>query len=140
MLYVQVAGADEGVDARPLRPLHSLPGTHDVLLVDAGEACDPRPPHLRSDTAHRLEVSLGGDREPGLYYVYLQAGKLAGYLYLLFYRQGDAWRLLAVAEGGVEDLYSTHISLILPNLKTNWGSREIGGRLARAGPARDRDG
>jgi hypothetical protein len=113
--------------------LHSLPGTHDVLLVDAGEARDPRPLDLRSNTAYRLEVPLGGDREPGLYYVNLQAGELAGYLYLLLYRQGDARRLLAVAEGGVEDLYSTHMSLFLHDLKTNRGYREIGGRLARAG-------
>src|SRR5215211_1808007 len=121
------------MNAWPLRPLHRLPGPPYILLVDAGETCYPRPPDLRGDTAHRLEVPLGGDREPGLYYVNLQAGELAGYLYLLLYRQGDARRLLAVAEGGVEDLYSTHMSLILHDLKTNRGYREIGGRLATAG-------
>src|SRR5215208_4657799 len=46
----------------------------------------------------------------GPYYVHLQAGELAGYLYLLLHGQGDPWRLLAVAECGVEDLYSTHVS------------------------------
>ncbi len=65
---------------------------------------------LRGDAADGLEVPLGGDREPGLDYVHLQAGELAGYLYLLLYGQGDARRLLAVTEGGVEDLYSTHVS------------------------------
>src|SRR5215208_6563639 len=110
VLYMQVAGAYKGVDAWPLRPLHSLPGAHYVLLVGAGEACNPRPLDLRGDAANRLEISLGGDREPGLYYVHLQAGELAGYLYLLLYGQGDPWRLLAVAERGVEDLYSTHVS------------------------------
>src|SRR5215211_4432427 len=112
------------MNAWPLRPLHRLPGPPYILLVDAGETCDPRPPDLRGDAAHRLEIPLGGDREPGLYYVHLQAGELAGYLYLLFYGQGDAWGLLTVAEGGIEDLYSTHISLILSTSKSNCGSRE----------------
>src|SRR5829696_9284117 len=35
------------------------------------EACDPRPSDLRGDAAHRLEVPLRGDGEPGLYYVHL---------------------------------------------------------------------
>src|SRR5215203_2260897 len=136
VLYMQVAGAYESVDAWPLCPLHSLPGTHDVLLVDAGEACDPRSFDLRGDAAHRLEVSLGGDREPGLYYVHLQAGELAGYLYLLFHGQGDPWRLLAVAECGVEDLYSTHVSRP-PTFQKPVEEKRLGGG-GRGQPARYR--
>jgi hypothetical protein len=47
--------------------------------------------------------------------------------------------LLAVAEGGVEDLYSTHVSLILSRSETKLELRlrVIGGR---GSPARDRDG
>ena len=111
VLDVQVAGADEGVDAWPLGPLHRLPGAHDVLLVDAGEAGDPRSLYLGGDAADTDSKSpslvIG---KPGLDHVHLQAGELAGYLYLLLHGQGDARRLLAVAEGGVEDLYSTHVS------------------------------
>jgi hypothetical protein len=97
VLYVEIRRSDEGVDARPLGPLHGLPSAHDILLVDAGEAGDPGPLDLRGDATDRLEVSLAGNGEARLYHVHLEAGELAGYLYLLLHGQGNARRLLAVA-------------------------------------------
>ena len=78
--------------------------------------------------------------KPGLDHVHLQAGELVGYLDLLLHGEGDAGRLLAVAEGGVEDLYSTHVSLILSTIENEVEVRllEVGGRGQR--PARDRGG
>ncbi len=113
VLDVQVRGADEGVDAGPLRPLHRLPRALDVLLVDAGQPCDDWPFHLGGDAGDRLEVALARDREPGLDDVDLEPRELVGDLDLLLHGEGDAGRLLAVAKGGVEDLYSTHVSLVL---------------------------
>src|SRR5215210_6438223 len=126
MFYVEIAGSDEGVDAGPCGPLHGLPGPHDVLLVDAGEAGDPRPLDLRSDAGDRLEVPLAGYREARLYHVHPQAGELAGYLYFLLHRQGDTRRLLAVAEGSIEDLYSTHVSLILSYIENKLRLKVVG--------------
>jgi hypothetical protein len=139
VLYVEIPRPYEGVDAWPPRPLHGLPGPDDVLLVDAGETGDPGSLDLGSDAGDGLEVSLTGNGKARLYNVNLQAGELAGYLYFLLHGQGDAWRLLAVAEGGVEDLYSTHVSLILSRSETKLELRlrVIGGR---GSPARDRDG
>ena len=111
VLDVQVARADERVDAGPLGPLDRLPGAAYVLLVEAGEAGDSRALDLGGDPGDRLEVTLRGNGEARLYDVDLQAGELAGYLNLLLDREGDARRLLAVAKGRVEDLYSTHNSV-----------------------------
>ena len=100
---VQRRGADEGVDARPLRVPHRLPAAVDVLEVGAGEAADHRVlRHLR-DAAHRLEVAVRGDREARLDDVDAHLVEERRDLQLLLERHGGAGRLLAVAEGGVED-------------------------------------
>ena len=97
------------------------------------------PLDLRGYAGDGLEVPLAGNGEARFDHVHFQAGELAGYLYFLLHRQGDAGRLLAVAEGGVEDLYSTHLSLILSTSKTKC---EVPLRVvvAAGSPVRDRDG
>ena len=135
VLDVQVAGTHEGVDTRPTRPLHGLPGALDVLLVDAGEPCDGRALHFCGDAGYGFEVALGGDREAGLDHVYLQASELFGYLQLLLDRERDARRLLAVPQCGVEDLYSTHVSHP-PTLETRSKCGSVAG--GRGQPARYR--
>ena len=54
------------------------------------------------DPPHRLGVVLGGDREAGLHDVHAQGVELTGQLDLLLDAHREAWRLLSVAEGGVE--------------------------------------
>ena len=51
-----------------------------------------------------LEVAGRGDREAGLDHVDPQAGELLGDLHLLGGVQRDPGRLLAVSQGGVEDV------------------------------------
>src|SRR5215213_7878240 len=70
------------------------------------EAADDRALDLTRDRPHGLEVAGRGDREAGLDDVHAQARELMGDLELLARVQRDARRLLAVAQGGVEDDYS----------------------------------
>src|SRR5207253_2095636 len=102
-LDVNVAGRDEGVDARALRILDRVPGRVDVLLGRARQAADHGAFDLARDRLHRLEVTRRGDREPGLDHVHAQARELVGDLELLLLVERYARRLLAVAQGGVED-------------------------------------
>ncbi len=68
-------------------------------------AGDGRAAHRLGDGLDRLEVALAGDREPGLDHVDPEARELLGDLELLADVERDARRLLAVAQGGVEDLH-----------------------------------
>ena len=86
-----------GVPDRP-------PGGVDVGLVGAGEAADHRALDPAGDRLDRLEVAGRGDREAGLDHVDPEPGELLGDLDLLGGVQRDAGRLLAVPQGGVEDV------------------------------------
>ena len=105
-LDVDVAGGDEGVDARALGVLDRVPGGVDVLLAGAGEAADHGALDLARDRLHGLEVAGRGDREAGLDHVHAEPRELVRDLELLLPVERDARRLLAVAQGRVEDLYS----------------------------------
>ena len=72
----------------------------------AREAADHRALHLARDRLHRLEVAGRGDREAGLDDVHAEPRELLRDLELLLLVERDPRRLLPVAQGGVEDLYS----------------------------------
>ena len=80
-----------------------LPGAVDVAVVAAGQAADGRAGDLGGDGADGLEVALRGDREAGLDDVDAQRREGAGDLELLGHVHARAGRLLAVAQGRVED-------------------------------------
>ena len=88
---------------------HRLPRAVDVLEARAGQAGDDRAAHRLRDRLHRVEVAVGGDREPGLDHVDPEARELLRDLQLLGDVEGDAGRLLAVPQGGVEDLDGVHV-------------------------------
>lgn len=109
---MDLAGGNEGVDARPPRVPHGLPGSINVSLIASREATDDRHvavlpdgrvPDLDGDGAHGVEVVGGGCREPGLDDVDAEAGELARDDELLGAGHGGPRGLLPVAEGGVED-------------------------------------
>ncbi len=102
-LQVQIGGGDEGVDAAAGRGFEGLAGGVDVARSAARQRRDHGPSYFRRDPAHRLGVVLGGDRETGLHDVHAQSVELMSQLDLLLDAHREAWRLLAVAEGGVED-------------------------------------
>ena len=103
VLAVQRRGADEGVDARPLRVPHRFPAAVDVGEVRARQPADHRVPREPGDLADRLEVALRGDREAGLDDVDPHLVEERRDLQLLLEGHGGARRLLAVAERGVEN-------------------------------------
>src|SRR5205814_8582177 len=105
-LGVDVARRDEGVDARALRVADGVPGRLDVLLAGPRQPADDRALDFARDRLHGLEVAGRGDREAGLDDVRAQPRELVRDLDLLHAVERDAGRLLAVAQGRVEDSYS----------------------------------
>ena len=104
VLEVDVAGRDEHVEVRPLGDLDRLDRPLRVAVLAARERRDGDPAAgLLGDPPDRLEVAGRGGREAGLDDVDLEPRQLAGDLELLGRGQAGAGRLLAVAQGGVED-------------------------------------
>ena len=75
----------------------------DVLEGGAREAADDGVLGALGDLVHGREIALRGDREAGLDDVDAHLVEQLGDLELLLVRHGGAGRLLAVAQGGVED-------------------------------------
>jgi hypothetical protein len=91
------------VDARAPGLAHSLSCPVDVGAAGARKSRDAGVLDAARDLAHRLEVAIRGDREPGLNDVHAHVVEEVGDLELLLERHGGAGALLAVAQGGVED-------------------------------------
>ncbi len=91
------------MDAAAAGRLDGFGAALDVLGGGPGQAADGRLGDDLGDTAHGLEVAVGGDREAGLDDVDPHLLEDPGQLQLLVERHGGAGRLLAVAHGGVED-------------------------------------
>ena len=109
VLAVDGRGGQEDVDARLLGVLDRLPGAVDVAVVAPGQAADRRAGDLGGDRPHGLEVADRGDREPGLDDVDPERGQGAGDLELLGHVHARARRLLAVAQGRVEDPHPVRV-------------------------------
>lgn len=109
---MDLAGSDEGMDARLPCVAHGLPGGVDVPLVAPREAADDGHmailpdgcvPHLDGDGSHGIKVIRRGRREARLDDVDAEAGELARDDELLRAGHGGPRGLLPVAERGVED-------------------------------------
>ncbi len=104
VLEVDVAGRDEDMEMRPLGDLDRLDRPLRIAVLAAGERGDRDPAaRLLGDPADRLEVARGRGREAGLDDVDLEPRQLASDVELLGSGQPGARRLLAVAQGRVED-------------------------------------
>ena len=91
----------------PLRAFEGVPGDVNVLEPGAGEAADgDAVADQCGDALHGLEVAGAGDGKAGLDHVHAEPFELAGDLHLLVNVERRPRRLLAVAQGGVEDLDS----------------------------------
>ena len=91
------------MDAPALRRLQRLGGAVDVAVGGAGEAADDASLTQLGDLVDRLEIAVGGDREAGLDHVDAHGLEDLGDAELLGHGHRAAGRLLAVAQGGVED-------------------------------------
>ena len=80
-----------------------LPCPVDVGLAAAGQPANDRAAYRAGDPADRLEVARRGDREPGLDHVGAEFHQGLRDLELLRQVHAGAGRLLAVAQGGIED-------------------------------------
>ena len=103
------------MDAGPLGVLNGAPGLVNVVGMGPGQRRDDGSLDLLGDVGHRLEVAGGTGGEAGLDDVDVHPLQLAGDFHLLGAGHADASRLLAVAEGGVQEHYSfgSHLFLIL---------------------------
>ena len=97
---------NEGVNARPLGALERLPGALDVLGPAARERGDDRPPHGGRHLLHPFGVVQRRNGEAGFDQVHAERIELPGELNFLAGAQRKARRLLAVAQGRVEDRHS----------------------------------
>src|SRR6202163_191460 len=96
-------GRDEGVDASALGRLDRLAGAVDILLAGAREPAHDRVLGALGDLVDGVKVAFRGDRESGLDDVDPHGIEQLGDFKLLLMRHGGAGRLLAVAQGGVEN-------------------------------------
>ena len=86
------------LSASPARSISSGPA--------ARERSDDRPPHGRGDLPHSFGIVQGRNRETGFNQVHAKRVELPGELDLLARAQRKPGRLLAVAQGCVEDGHS----------------------------------
>ena len=104
------------MDAGPHCALHSFPGLINVAFVGPGKAGNNgrradctgfvdarRPAYSFGDALDGPEIAERGCRKSGLHDIDSQARQLAGDFKLFLLIEGGAGRLLAVAQGGVED-------------------------------------
>ncbi len=92
------------MDAGALRWFNGSRRSHNVLLFRASEGGDTRAANFCRDGANSSEVTVGGDGKARLQNVHAEFGELVGELELFPHMHAAAGRLLAVAEGGVEEV------------------------------------
>ena len=89
------------------RVLHRLPALVDVLLPATAEGGDRGALHDGGDLLHRFEFSLARGGEPRLYDVHTEGFQSLGDVEFLVDVHTAPRRLLAVAQRGVKNLYSS---------------------------------
>ncbi len=103
LFHVQRAGGDERVDPRSSRTAERVGCTRNVAVIGARQRTDRRILDRLGDRLHRLEVAIARCREACLDDIHTQPFQLPRDTQLLVPRHRGARRLLAVAQGGVED-------------------------------------
>ena len=103
VLQMNVRRSQKYVDARTLRQPQGFPGPLNVRAASARQAGNDGTAYHFGDRLHRPEVTLRGDREPGLDHVHTQAIKLVREPQFLLLVHAAPGRLLAVSQRGVEN-------------------------------------
>ena len=100
---MQVARGEEDVDAGAVGKLQGAGGHLDVFVLGAGQRSDARLADGLRDGGDGGEVAFGGHGEAGLNNVDAQILERVGHGELFLRGHAAAGRLLAVAQGGVEE-------------------------------------
>ena len=103
LLHVEFAGGNEGMDAGPVCTGQGLRRTRNVAVVGPGQRADGAVAHGRSDGLDGLEIAIARSGEAGLNDIDPHALQLASDTQFFLSRHGRAGRLLAIAQGGVEN-------------------------------------
>ena len=83
VFQVDVAGGDEGMDARALGILKRLGGALDVEFGGSGKRGNLDPGKLAAHRIDSLEIAFGGDGEAGFQDIYAELNQLGGHPQLL---------------------------------------------------------
>ena len=106
VLQMAVGDAQSGMDAGANRVLERLARRVDVFADGARQAADRAVLDQAADGLHRLEIAGRGDGKTRLDHIHAKPFQLPRNLDLLLHVEGRARRLLAVAQGGIENLYA----------------------------------
>ena len=96
------------MDAWALSRLDGLGHGVNVLFDATCQRGDHRPADLLGNSFNGRKVSRRGRRKPGLNDVYTQTRELVGNLQFLRSIQTTAWRLFAIAQGRIKNVYFPH--------------------------------
>ncbi len=109
VLAMDFAGGAENVNAFVGRGLDGFAGAVDIAGRAAGQAADDAVADLGGDGVNGFEIAVGTDGESGFDDVDAHGFEELGDLQLFRAGEGCAGRLLAVAQGGVEDSHGVHV-------------------------------
>src|SRR5205085_17642 len=122
-LAVDRAGAEEDVNALPSRRRQCLCRRRDVHTCGAGERADGRSLELARDGLDRPGITKGGGGETCLDHVDSERGQRSGEAQLFVLVHREAGRLLAVAQGRVENPYLLGHAAFVLNEALSWVTR-----------------
>ena len=105
---MEVGSGQKNVQARARGWLEGAESGFDVLLLGACQGGDGGAVNVAGNGANGGEVALGGDGEAGLDDVDAQLGELACHAEFFGDVHGEAGRLFAVAQCGVEEADEVH--------------------------------
>jgi len=103
VFQVDVAGRDEGVNAGPLGRLERPGGSFHVQRAGAGQGGNRNPGELAAHCGNGLEIAVGGNGKPRFDHVDSQFHQFVRHAQLLGNCHAAAGRLLAIAQGSVEE-------------------------------------
>ena len=119
----------------PLGRLDRLAAAVDVLVARRATGRRPRRSWCAWRSRDGLEIAVGGDREAGLDDVDAHVVEQLGDFELLLVGHGGAGRLLAVAQGGVENDDAVLVGLVVEVMEVSfWSDAPLRGRCLEVMP------
>ena len=102
-LHVQRAGCNEGVYTRRARAFEGFGSAGDIAVIGARQRANRRILDGVGNRLHSIKVAIGTGRKAGFDHVHLESLQLARNAQFFIARHGGPGRLLAIAQGGVEN-------------------------------------